>query len=463
MSTNPKANNLALVIPRQEITEAWAQQAMQNANGQYEALWDTTAPGGSAQVFCGHDHTPNGGGPPIHRGCLWSACTTSTELVERAFTSANQALELIAASKAIDTMQIHPSPGLRVGALLTGWICYYARNSDKFTLQMAADGTIYDVELPVAQGETYNWFQFQLPVAYPGLWRARNLIVKCGSYDSSNAPAFTLYALQIDELPDVIDRRGVPVQQSTTVTSGPTIISSFGVLDDALVDADEWLDAYVLRELYGFENALFEGLEEKRAPLASSQVCRGHDHDTSGYGGRAIARGGCYTASLHGTTYLYRLAYDGTSYSGYYAWDFDDGSDRRSNNSVGMALFWVSPGINNSNSPPTNPPYLTARLYVEWDAGGSTPTVNIRAVNITISKNSAVTTISSSSSHSAWITIDKIPCSGDALNELQFELEMTGASATVNIDLYGFVVYEVPGVGARTNTSLVPLGSGGVT
>lgn len=462
MATTAKANKLALVSPRDAITEAWAQQSAQNANGQYEATWDAAAPGASAQTFAGHDHTPQGGGGPIHRGCLWSACTVSSDLIDLSFTSANQAIELVKSGEAIDTMQIHPSPGLRADALLTGWICYYARNSDRFVLQMADSPTIYDVELPVSDGEKYNWLRFEIPVAYSGRWKARNLFIVCGSYDSSNAPVISLQALQIDELPNVIDRRGTGFVE-TPAAAGQTIIRSFGTLDDALYAADEWLDSYTLRELYGSINGLCEGIEDARAPKASSQVCRGHDHDAGNYGGRAIARGGCYTASLQGATYLYRIAYNGTSYSGYRAWDLDDGADRRSAASIGMALFWVGPGLASSGNPPTTAPYLTARLYVEWDAGAEIPTLNFRALNIGLSQYSAVTSVAATSSHSAWISVDKIPCDDDAINEIQFEVEMTGTTTVQNIDLIAFAVYEVPGVGARTNTSLPVLATGGVS
>lgn len=444
---------LTALNPRDEATESPPTRAFQAANALYEVTFNATCPGGSAQAYQGHDHTPQGGGGPINRGHLWGFCTVSGRTLN--YTAKNQSKELTGSS-AMDTAHIHASPSLFESALLTGWICYYARNSDKFTLRMGPDGTTFDVELPIADSELVSWYKFQIPVEASGKWRTRNLFVECGSYDAANAPAITIYAFQIDELPDVLARRGAEETERPGAT-GNTILSSFPKLEDDLVAADEWFDSYSLRQLYRFENALYEGIEEKLAPGATSQVCRGHDHDSGNYGGRAIARGGCYTGTLLGATYLYRLAYDGNTYTGYYAFDYDDGTTRRSNNSVGMGIFWVGPGLTSSGNPPTNPPWLTAKVWVEWDAGVATPTMNFRALHIGSGNYSAVTTVSSTSSYGAWITIDKIPCAGDAVNEIQFELEMTGTTNTVNIAMYAFTIYEVPGVGARTNSSLPAL------
>jgi len=270
----------------------------------------------------------------------------------------------------------------------------------------------------------------------------------------------SICSLQLDELPDVLDRNGAPEAESPART-GDTIRSAFPALEETLFDADEFAHAYALRSLYEFGNALYEGIEEKRAPGASSQVCRGHDHDASNYGGRAIAHGGCYTATILDTTYLYRIAWVGASYSGYYAWDLDDGVDRRSAASVGMAVFWVGPGLSSSGSPPTNPPYLTAKLHVRWTAASGVPSFNFRALHIASGNYSAVTSVSAAPSYDAWIEIDKIPCVGNAVNEIQLEVEMTGVSITVDIDLIAFTIYEVPGVGAKTNSALAALASGG--
>lgn len=449
MGCTANYKELSLLLPRDEVTETWGERSYQAANAEYEATFDATAPGASSQTYQGHDHTPQGGGGPINRGCLWSACTVSAALVEMGFSAKNQAVEMVASGAALDTLMLHASPGLRSTALLTGWICYYARNSDRFRVELDEFPTPYDFDLEVSAGEKINWARFVLPVVAPGKWKLRNLFVRCGSYDSASAPALSIYALQIDELPDVLNNRGrVHLQQPAS--TGKTIYVAFDSLEDDLVAVGEWLDSYSLKILYGFENGLYEGIEDRRAPGASSQTCRGHDHDSSNYGGRALARGGCYTATLQGTTQLYRLAYNGTSYSGYYAWDYDDGTTRRSNNNIGMALFWVSPDLTSSGNPPTGPPYLTAKLYVEWNADPATPTFNFRAKHLASGNYSAVTTKSSTASFSGWITIDMIPCAGDAINEIQFEVEMTGTGNTVNIDLYAFEIYEVPGVGGRT-------------
>lgn len=446
MGVTSERKELSVLLPRDQVTELWAQRAYRRANALYEALWDATPPGGSGRTYQGHDHTPQGGGGPINRGCLWSACTLET-LTELSFSAKNQSQEIPGSPN--DSAMVHASPGLRTSALLTGWICYYARNSDRFRLELAPEGTIYDFDLEVGSGESAIWQKFVVPLAWAGEWKARNFYVRCGSYDSDNSPAVSIYAIQLDELVDTMGRGGVP-ETERPASTGSIVLVSFPVLEDELVAADEWVDAFALRELYAFGNGLYEGTGEMRAPGASSQTCYGHDHDPSNHGGRIIARGGCYTASLGATTYLYRIAWNGISYSGYQAWDLDDGADRRSAASVGMALFWCSPGMTSSGSPPSSEPYLTARLFVQWNAGMASPTMRFRAKHISTGNYSAVTEIAATASYSDWVTVDYIPCEGDDINELQWEVEMVGTMTTVNIDLYAFVVYEVPGEGARS-------------
>ena len=465
MAVTAKFDELELIIPRATVTEEPVDLSYHAAAAMYEALWDVVAPGGAAKIYQGHDHTPTGGGGPINRGCLWSINSNDfiSNLIELSFTAKDQAIELVAPASPMDMTIIHASPGFQSNTLLTGWICYYARNSDKFTLEFSANGTAYDIDLPKSDGEKIRWFQFEVPLLSPGAWQDRHFFIRCEDYDSTSPPVVSVYALQLDEHPGMMERIGEPEFESPAA-SGNTIRVAFPTLEDTLVAADEWYDSYCLKILYENLNGLYEGTEEKRAPGSTSQVCRGHDHDASNYGGRTIARGNLYTASLADSANLYRIAYNiGTMTGTFYAWDNDEGANNRSGATVGMALYWCGPGINNTANPPTAPPYLTAYLYARWDVGGgTTPTIQIRAKHLASGSYSAVSSVAASA-YDGWIVVDKIPCAGDVVNELQWEIEASNHPAPAhNFDLIAFMIYEVPGVGGRTDQSTLPaLASGG--
>ena len=168
----------------------------------------------------------------------------------------------------------------------------------------------------------------------------------------------------------------------------------FGRLETELAAHQQWLDADSLFRLFGFGNALFEGVLDRFAP-GSSQTIKGHDH--AGYanqGGKALARGTSYSAGA-GNAGLFQCTISVAN-----TWtnaDDDDNSDlQRTGNTVAMCKVYVSEGFTTGGSGP----YLWGWIHAGFDVNGNNKTEDhqCRIYNATTSSYSSAVTVQQTSS-----------------------------------------------------------------
>jgi hypothetical protein len=461
MTVTSRLTKLARVGARNPVLQDTFYRLYRGANALYEALFDASAPGGT-QVYAGHDHTPLGGGGPIHRGGVWSEFRHNADapLNTLAYTAANQTMDLLDGSTTREgkSFRYVTSPGLRVGARLRGWICTDCYGASEFSL-IQPDGN--EVVLPVSQQNsdgTYEerrlWTPFEAYVqdgrfAYETL----ALRVRCSGYDAEDPPVVKWWGITISETDASVGYSGAALTETAAGESADLVTSAFDDLDDALLPNYSWVDPVSTHRLYTFLSGLYEGVHDWRAPGAVSQVCRGHDH--ADYGGRLVARGRQYTAA-NGQNVLYTLS----SWTSATWTDIDDDDTKdRTTAGIGMCRFRASPGMSSTGTPPSAAPYLTALILVDVSLSAAS-TVEFRFLRTGTAFSSASSSLGSTSSFSGWVVVDFIPCIDTGIDNFTLQTQVTG-SGTGEISVYAIQMMEVPSQGGSESVGTeIVLGGG---
>lgn len=440
-----KELSLALVEARDKIVEGWLQRLYRAAATLYEVLWDDAAPGAASQEYQGHDHTPNGGGSPIYRGVVWSENGGDLVLYQPSFGAANDEVPLTEDATATSSnlrqdaslMRVLESPGLVRGVgLLTGWICYEARNST-FTIQF---GNGEAIELPATPNELPQWVAISTPLKFPGSWSAHDPRVRCGEYDPENEPALKIYAIHLEEEQAALaGLGGASLPVPIPAAAGGNVPSGHMELEEDLVAAEEWMDTDSLLRPLSMLNAVFEGTESSAAPGRTTRAVKPHDHDPDGYGGRAVGRG-LVCMAANGNRGLW------TSTPSVNTWTNADGGER----DVDMMVGYVSPGLTSSGSPPSAIPYLGAQVYLYID-GAAASIVDLRMQTTATPTYSETTTIGAGTEKKGWFRINKIPCEGDAWNG--FDLEIRTDTGGQTIKVLACLIVEESGSGAQGSSA----------
>lgn len=445
---------------RQVIRATPIRDAYRAANALYEALWNAPAPQASTQTYRGHDHTPWGGGGVIHRGGLWSETSITSPLWDHTFTEAGQEIGFFETYVRFRALARYiTSPGVPAGSPLRGWLCVRARGESDFFLRYRG---LDLAKIEVTGAESRYWLPFSIPTieAQPR-FETPLLSIKCGSFNPEDPPRFELFGITIAETAATVSplNRGGKLLEGIAGRASDLVASAFASLPDEIPNALEWLDAVTLQRLYSFVSALHEGAHDWRAPSAVAQVCRGHDH--GGYGGAIVARGRQYTAAL-GTNPLYQLDFQHLSSSTFYPFDEQDGGSSRTTAGFGMARYLPSSGMTSTGSPPTDPPYMTAAIYVRGSDGSASRDLHFRARRTGTANVSAVTIVAGVSSFEGWLILDKIPCTAETLNEITIEAAIFGGGVgSWVIELWALQVYEEAGAGGQNNhASRIALGGG---
>lgn len=432
------------IAARTKVLQDTFLRAYRAANALYEALWDVAAPNTAAQVYQGHDHTPEGGGGPIHRGCVWSEMRFNTDdpLFLYPFTAANQTVGYLEGSdREGSPLRYMTSPGIAAGRPMRGWICTWCSGASEFFL-VTPDGQ--EFALPSGSTERRLWTPFEIFTTDPrAVYDTTILRFRNRGYDAEDAPILRVWGIVISETDATVENVGTSISEPSVGQSADLVTSAFSALDDALVGSYTWVDPILLHRLYSFVSGLFEGVHDWRAPGAASQICRGHDHAPSGYGGRAVARGRQYTAAT-GDNPLYTL----TSLAG--SWrevDYDD-TNGRTAAGIGLIRYRPSAGLNASGGPPSARPYLTALIFVAVALSGSA-TVKFRFARTGSGNHSDEATFTASS-YSGWLVVDKIPCADSSTNDLTLQAHVSGG-ATGSIEVWSIQLTEEPGQSAATD------------
>lgn len=435
---------LDAIAARTKVLQDTFLRAYRAANALYEALWDAAAPNATAQVYQGHDHTPAGGGGPIHRGCVWSEMRYNIDgpLFSHTFTSPHQTIGYLEGTyREGSPLRYMTSPGIAAGRPLRGWVCTWCSGASEFFL-VTPDGR--EFALPSGPTERRLWTAFEIFTTDPrAVYDTTSLRFRCRGYDAEDPPILRVWAIVISETDATVENAGTSVSEPSVGQSADLVTSAFSPLDDALVGSHVWVDPILIHRLYSFVSGLFEGVHDWRAPGAASQICRGHDHTPSGYGGRVVARGRQYTAAT-GDSPLYTL----TSLAG--SWrevDYDDTNGRTAAN-IGMIRYLPSEGINTSGSPPSAPPYLTALIFVNVEMSDSA-TVKFRFWQTGTGNYSDEATFTASS-YSGWLVVDKIPCSDSSTNDLTLQVHVLG-EIEGSIQVWAIQLTEEPGGSAATD------------
>jgi len=167
----------------------------------------------------------------------------------------------------------------------------------------------------------------------------------------------------------------------------------FAKLETELAAHQQWLDSDSLFRIFGFGNALFEGLLDRFAP-GSSQTIKGHDHaGYSNQGGRALARGTAYSAGA-GNDGLFQCSIS-VSNTWTVADDDDNSALQRSGNTLAMFKVYVSEGFTTGGSGP----YLWGWVNVGFDVNGNNKTEDhqCRIYNATTASYSSEVTVQQTS------------------------------------------------------------------
>jgi hypothetical protein len=228
----------------------------------------------------------------------------------------------------------------------------------------------------------------------------------------------------------------------------------FPVLNDAFLNAQQWLDAETGFRTINKHNALYEFIIDTPAPGQSNQHVKGHDHQSSGVsgyqGGRAFGRNTCDVAD-GGDGELFKATPPTAG-----AWvkadlDWPSAYDRAP---AGLAHLYpyITPGLVTPAGSPPSPPYLTALLWVSWTPVAGTPTVTFRLLNKTLSRYSeevAQVSDPTPAYNNFLLVVDKLPCQGGR-NEIDLELKADVTGLEVQIERC--LIVEVCNDGAVTTT-----------
>lgn len=443
MSVVSRLLRLDSIAIRANVLQDTFLRAYRAANALYEALWDATAPGGSSQVYQGHDHTPEGGGGPTHRGNLYSEMRFNVDdpLFLFPFTAENQTVGYLEGSdRAGSPIRYMTSPGIAAGRTLKGWVCTWCSGASEFFL-VTPDGR----EFPLPSGSTERrlWTSFEVFTTDPrAVYDTTVLRFRCRGYDAEDAPILRVWGIVISETDATVENRGTRLLEGSAGQADDLVGVAFETLDDALVGSYTWVDPILLHRLYKFVSALHEGVHDWRAPGSAAQVCRGHDHSST-YGGRLLARGKQYTAAT-GDNPLYAL----TSLAG--SWrevDYDD-TNGRTAAGVGMIRYRPSPGMTSTGTPPSARPYLAALIFVTVALSGSA-TVKFRMARTGSGNHSDEATFTAAS-YSGWLVVDKVPCADSSVNDLTLQAHVSGG-ATGSIEVWYIQLTEEPGQGAKVD------------
>ena len=233
-----------------------------------------------------------------------------------------------------------------------------------------------------------------------------------------------------------------------------TIYKWFGSVDDELVAGDQWLDAEIMTRLYGFGNALFEGVLDRFAP-GGSQSIKGHDHATQG--GRAVARGTAYTAGTGGAGSIYGGSdlFTATIASAAAWYDVDaDSNIERVSAGIPMWKVYVSEGMNTA----TKGSYLWAYFHGAWTGHPySSIQTSIRIVNSTTATNSETYTQTDSPTGGSPIVdvvgqLVQIPCE-PGWNDLKMQVQFNTVHSSFDFNLINISILEAPASGGAVATS----------
>jgi hypothetical protein len=430
-------------------------EVMARLNVAYEALWDESAPGAVAQDIFAHSHCRanegDGGGGPMCRGSLFGVDGGISPFLTWQPTKAKDQDYrnpwCYPTSEGLDTQN-----GWLVGDLL------YAAKDSNFTLTFSERGvegspprqTSVVVELPqtYAQSEDVvkRWVRLQLPVAAGRRQSFMTMLSENDGYDANNTPQLELYSLHWMELDgQSTTRQGQAIHE---LTGGAPIKAFFTPLNDALVNSDDSLDAETQFRLKGFLNGLFEGVLDTKAPGATSQSIKGHDHTPTSfsgyYGGRALHRGVVYVAyNEEGALFLATP----TNTTGWFALDLDfpvpANKYGRTINSEAMFEPYCSPGWDSPGAGiPSGVPYLSAWVRVGY-AGTAGPTFDLRFNQTTLSRQSNVvsTTLPGTSPFYEWLFVEKIPVAS-GFNKL--DLEVRSSIANEQLEVNFLCLFEHP-------------------
>lgn len=446
VSQNTGKLDTAYVYPRTAIKGVSIQRAVQFLNALYEGLLDSAAPDASAQVYRGHDHAAEGGGPIINGSQL-----TYDNYGEAVF----EKTDFVAGDSphAWRVGKFYASPGLaRSDGGTTTQIAVYIEAVGSSFRVWAGDGPRQTVEV-TGEGVA-RWVILERPIVEDGTWQDLYIHLQPGDKQGDGAIECRIYSVNMAETyqssQPLLGQRDVQ-----TAVSAMTILRYYGeALADELCDDADSLHADIFKRIYSAANALLECTLDRAAPGATSQEIQGHDHDSAGQLGRAIAHGKVYSAGVDldpdGGSPLELWTVNATTLN---QWEYADagiGTYRRTDSgstpggtATTVPMFWayVSAGISSSGDPPSAAPYLEGWVYVGHDDPGAAY-VELRISNLTTGAVSETISLTSSSDFNAWKYIRYIPCTGDVWNGFAVEVRNRNSTSGDRIYTRAIIISE---------------------
>lgn len=435
-----------------QATDGEGKKLLGNLNALDEALADRTCPGASSQTFFGHDHGEEGGGPII-RGCVWCADGGSDPIKVFDPTDASRQtlrLDLSGASPGLnpDGRQMY-RVDIKYKAISAKW---------RVTFNGGPEVQLEEFE----ESEKPRW------VSVFGAIPSRDWLVGTNAFElwsesNHDAAEFHIYAIVIWETYENSQYHGGPIDIPRLAGSYDTYSYPNAVLDGILVEDGDSMDALTFADSVMRLNAIYEHTMDRPALGSSTQRIQGHDHYSSGYGGRSVPMSCIYstrTYDLSGSAELYTILC--TTQNTWYYFDQTATARRTTASSTPggtqtthpMFLAYVSQGFTSSGSPPSSQPYLVGLVYIRHAVNPS-EIFEVRLYNINTGAYSAATVGVGASEEGVFI--DKIPCVGGVINRFAIEIRCA-TNNSIEVDMLGCHLFEV---GSYSGTNRTYDGSSG--